>query len=425
MMIMAEIEAGHGCPISMTAAVVPALRHSPELSRNWETRLTSPIYDPRFLPAAEKEGALMGMGMTEKQGGSDVRANTTTAKPEVESWYRITGHKWFTSAPMSDAFLILAQAPAGLSCFFLPRILDDGTVNSIHILRLKDKLGNRSNASAEMEFDNALAYMVGEEARGVATIIEMVNGTRLDCVSGSAGLMRQALTQAAHHVAHRSAFGGLLIDKPAMQMVIADLETEVQAATALMTRLARAFDRADRDETEAAIQRILTPVAKYWVTKRCTPVVREAMECLGGNGYVEDFPVARIFRESPLNAIWEGSGNVIALDVVRVMAKEPDALVALRAELDDSRGKDSTYDAYLDETWRLVDHPQDPEAQARRMTERLAVAAQASLLMDRADEDVVALFLASRVAGDQGAMFGTQPPGPGVANVARMAVPPT
>lgn len=423
MMIMAGVEAGHGCPISMTAAVVPALRHSPELAAVWEPRLTSSAYDPRFLPAGEKDGALMGMGMTEKQGGSDVQANTTTAKPEAEGWYRITGHKWFTSAPMSDAFLILAQAPAGLSCFFLPRILEDGTVNHIHIQRLKDKLGNRSNASAELEFDNAYAYMVGEEGRGVRTIIEMVNGTRLDCVSGSAGLMRQAVMQAAHHVAHRSAFSSLLIDKPAMQMVIADLEVETEAATALMTRLARAFDRAANDGTEAAIQRILTPVAKYWVTKRCTPVVREALECLGGNGYVEEFPLARLYRESPLNAIWEGSGNVIALDVVRVATKEPDALAALREELEAARGTDPTYDAYLDQTWDLVDRPEDPEAQARRVTERLAIATQASLLMDRAAPDVTDVFLSSRVGGDHGGLFGTQVPTAGMESVARKAIP--
>ncbi|MFW5905042.1 MAG: acyl-CoA dehydrogenase family protein, partial [bacterium] len=389
----------------------------------WEPRFTSSVYDPRFLPASEKDGALMGMGMTEKQGGSDVRANSTYAKPEVGPWYRVTGHKWFTSAPMSDAFLILAQAPAGLSCFFLPRILEDGNVNAIYIQRLKDKLGNRSNASAELELDNALAYMVGEEGRGVATIIEMVNGTRLDCVSGSAGLMRQAVMQAAHHVAHRSAFGSLLIDKPAMQMVIADLEVEVEAATALMARLAGSFDRSGGDEKEALLRRILTPVAKYWVTKRCTPVVREALECLGGNGYVEEFPLARIFRESPLNAIWEGSGNVMALDVVRVMTKEPEALAALREELERSRGRDPAYDAHLDGTWALVGDPLDPEAQARRITEDLAVAAQAHLLMESADPDVGDMFLSSRVAGDHRALFGTQPPTSSVESVARRAVP--
>jgi putative acyl-CoA dehydrogenase len=423
MMMMAGVEAGHGCPISMTAAVVPALRHNPEISKQIEPLLTSSIYDPRFIPPAEKDGALMGMGMTEKQGGSDVRANTTVAKPETGDWYRITGHKWFTSAPMSDAFLILAQAPGGLSCFYLPRILDDGTINAIEIQRLKDKLGNRSNASSELEFDNALAIMVGEEGRGVPTIIEMVNGTRLDCVSGSAGLMRQAVMQAAHHVAHRSAFGSLLIEKPAMEMVIADLEIETQAATVLMTRLAGAFDRAGGDEEEAAIKRILTPVAKYWVTKRCSPVVREAMECLGGNGYVEDSILPRIYRESPLNAIWEGSGNVIALDVMRVAAKEPRAVEALRADLNRHAGGDDRLARFVDATFDLLAHPVDPEAQARRITERLGIAAQATLLIERADDEVAEAYLASRVAGDHGAFFGTLPPGPAVSRIAAMAVP--
>ncbi len=425
MMMMAGVETGHGCPISMTAAVVPALRHAADLAKEWEPRLTSSVYDPRFLPAGDKDGALMGMGMTEKQGGSDVRANTTVARPDAGDWFRVTGHKWFTSAPMCDAFLILAQAPAGLSCFFLPRILDDGTINSLTIQRLKDKLGNRSNASAELEFEGALALLVGEEGRGISTIIEMVNGTRLDCVSGSAGLMRQAVMQAAHHVSHRSAFGSLLIDKPAMQMVIADLEVETQAASVLMTRLAGAFDRAGNDETEAAVKRILTPVAKYWVTKRCTPVVREAMECLGGNGYVEESLLPRIFRESPLNAIWEGSGNVIALDVIRVAAKEPAALEALRSELETVKGKDRRFDAHLTATWQLLSQPDDAEAQARRITERLAVATQAALLLERADPAVAEMFLAARVAGDHGGLFGTQPVTEDVATVAAMAVPPT
>ncbi|HSJ34510.1 MAG TPA: acyl-CoA dehydrogenase family protein [Acidimicrobiia bacterium] len=423
MMMMAGVEAGHGCPISMTAAVVPALRHNPEVSKAMEPLLTSSIYDPRFLPPADKDGVLMGMGMTEKQGGSDVRANTTEAKPDVGDWYLITGHKWFTSAPMSDAFLILAQGPAGLTCFYLPRILDDGTVNSIQVLRLKDKLGNRSNASSELEFDNAHALIVGEEGRGVRTIIEMVNGTRLDCVSGSAGLMRQAVMQAAHHVAHRSAFGSKLIDKPAMQMVIADLEVETQAATALMTRLAGAFDRAAGDEEEAAVKRILTPVAKYWVTKRCSPVVREAMECLGGNGYVEESILPRIYRESPLNAIWEGSGNVIALDVMRVAAKEPQAVEALRSELTRQASEDSRLADFVSHTFDLLASPDDPEAQARRITERLAIAVQAALLIERADAAVAEAFLASRVEGDHGSLFGSQPPGPDVPRIASMAVP--
>ncbi len=423
MMMMAGVEAGHGCPISMTASVVPALRHAPHLSREWEPRLTSNRYDPRFLPAEQKDGALMGMGMTEKQGGSDVRANTTVARPAESGWYSITGHKWFTSAPMCDAFLILAQASGGLTCFFLPRHSPEGSVNSIHIQRLKDKVGNRSNASAELEFDDALAYPVGEEGRGVRTIIEMVNGTRLDCVSGATGIMRQAVMQAAHHCSQRSAFGSLLIDKPAMQMVLADLEVEVEAATVLMTRLAGAFDRATGDETEGLIKRILTPVAKYWITKRCTAVVREAMECLGGNGYVEDFPLGRLYRESPLNAIWEGSGNVIALDVIRVATKEPAAVEALREELESQRGQDSIYDEFVDQTWELLSHPTDPEAQARRLTERLALAAQAALLMDRGDEYVATAFISARLGGDQGGLFGTQAVTKAIPGLAQRALP--
>ncbi len=423
MMIMAGVEAGHGCPLSMTAAVVPALRHAPEIAEEWEPRLVSARYDSCFAPADQKTGALMGMGMTEKQGGSDVRTNTTAAAPDHDGWYRITGHKWFTSAPMSDAFLILAQAPGGLSCFFLPRHRPDGTVNEIRILRLKDKLGNRSNASAELEFEAALGHIVGDEGRGVATIIEMVNGTRLDCVSGATGLMRQAVMQAAHHCAHRSAFGARLIDKAAMQMVLADLEVETEAATVLMTRLAGSFDRAADDEHEALVKRILTPVAKYWVTKRCTPVVREAMECLGGNGYIEESLLPRLYRESPLNAIWEGSGNVIALDVIRVAAKDHAALEALRTELEAARGSDPAYDAHLDATWGLIASPLDPEAQARRITERLAVAIQAKLLMERGSEAAATAFVRSRIAGDHGALFGTQPPGQEVAELTLASVP--
>lgn len=425
MMLMAEVEAGHGCPISMTAAAIPALRHSPDIAAVWEPRLTPSVYDPRFIPAADKEAVLIGMGMTEKQGGSDVRAVTTVATPEVGSWYRVTGHKWFVSAPMSDAFLILAQAPGGLSCFLLPRILDDGSINPILIQRLKDKVGNRSNASAEVEFDRALALLVGEEGRGITTIIDMVNVTRLDCVSGSAGLMRQATMRAAHHCAHRLAFGSPLIDKPAMQMVLADLEIETQAAAALMTRLAGAFDRASGDETEEALRRILPPVAKFWVTKRCTSVVREAMECLGGNGYVEESGLPRIYRESPLNAIWEGSGNVIALDVLRVIAREPHALGALRTELEASLGRDPVYDGFLTETWDLVSTPADAEAEARRITSRLAVATQAALLMERGDEAVASTFVASRLGGHHSGLFGTQPFTPATGHIARMAVPVT
>ena len=311
----------------MTTSAVPALRRQPEVAAEWEPRLLARTYDASSLPADKKAGSLVGMGMTEKQGGSDVRANTTVAVPAGPGGpggeYLLTGHKWFTSAPMNDAFLVLAQAAKGLSCFLMPRWAPDGSRNGVHIQRLKDKLGNRSNASAEIELDRAWARMVGEEGRGVATILEMVNVTRLDCVVGSAALMRQAVSQAAHHVAHRRAFGSPLIDMPLMANVVADLEVETQAAEALMVRTAATFDRAASEPGEAALRRVITPVAKYWVTKRCTGVVHESLECLGGNGYVEESIMPRLLRESPLNAIWEGSGNVIALDVLRALRDRP------------------------------------------------------------------------------------------------------
>jgi putative acyl-CoA dehydrogenase len=419
----AQVEAGHGCPISMTSSSLATLHHAPELAAEWEPRLTSRRYDPSFAPAAEKTGALMGMGLTEKQGGSDVRANTTTAEVDGNGAYRITGHKWFISAPMCDAFLILAQAAGGLTCFLLPRWTPDGEANGLFLQRLKDKLGNRSNASAEVEFESAWATRVGEEGRGVRTIIEMVNGTRLDCITGSAGLMRQAVMQAAHHVAHRSAFGARLADQPLMQNVVADLEVEAEAATVLMARVAAAFDAASGDEEEMLLQRILTPVAKYWVTKRCSEAVREAMECLGGNGYVEDSIMPRLYRESPVNAIWEGSGNVIALDVVRVMAREPAALDVLRARLDRHRGVDARLDRYLDDTWRMLDSEAGIEYRARSLTARLAIATQAVLAIEELDPVVAEAFLASRVAAEHGALFGTLPPGLDVADLVRAASP--
>ncbi len=405
-----QMEQGHSCPISMTSSVLPALRANPELSETVEPLITSRTYDPTFRPWWEKPGILMGMGMTEKQGGSDVRTNTTVATPLGGDEYEVTGHKWFTSAPMCDAFLILAQAPGGLTCFFLPRHRPDGSVNAIRIERLKDKLGNRSNASAELEFEGAWVRRVGEEGRGVKTIIEMVNGTRLDCTIGSAAIMRQAVTQAAHHVAHRSAFGATLIDKPLMRAVIADLEVETQAATLMTMRVAAAFDRADRDDTEAHLKRIITPVAKYWVAKRCTPVVREALECLGGNGYVEESMMPRLFRESPLNAVWEGSGNVIALDLLRAMAKEPESVEVFRAEVGEARGTDPRLDAHLDRLDRELTALSDPEREARRLAETMAIALAASLVVRHGSSALVDAYLATRVAGDWGAMFGTLPP---------------
>ncbi|MGW3465238.1 acyl-CoA dehydrogenase family protein, partial [Streptomyces olivaceoviridis] len=342
-LVWTQVEAGTCCPLSMTHAAVPALRADAELAAEWEPRLTSTVYDRELRPAGQKPGALFGMGMTEKQGGSDVRANTTAARPLAEDGtYVLTGHKWFCSAPMSDAFLVLAQAPGGLTCFLVPRVLPDGTRNVFRIQRLKDKLGNRSNASAEVEFDGTWARRVGEEGRGVRTIIGMVAATRLDCALGSAGLMRQAVAQAVHHCAHREAFGGKLVDKPLMRNVLADLALESEAATALALRLAAAWD--DGGEQERAFLRLAVPAAKYWITKRCAPVAVEAAECLGGNGYVEESGLPRLVRESPLNSIWEGAGNVQALDVLRALQREPGALDACLTEIGRAHGADHRLD---------------------------------------------------------------------------------
>ncbi len=421
--MISQVEAGHGCPISMTTSVVPALRVAPELSAAWEPTITSRAYDPRLVPIAEKRGALLGMGMTEKQGGSDVRANTSAAVPVDDAHYRLTGHKWFTSAPMCDAFLVLAQAPGGLTCFLLPRVLDDGTRNGLRLQRLKDKLGNRSNASSEIEFDDAVVHRVGDEGRGVPTIIEMVNHTRLDCVVGSVGLMRQAVAQAGWHVAHRVAFGATLIDKPLMQNVVADLEVEVEVATLVMMRLSGAFDRAALDPAEQALRRLATPVAKYWVTKRCSGVIREALECLGGNGYVEESILPRLFRESPVNAIWEGSGNVIALDVMRALARAPGAADALLADIELAAGADRVLDRAIRDLRDEVADPAGGEAAARRTVERMATTWAASLAIRHGDRDVADAFVASRVGGDHGHLYGTLDPGLPLGRLARRAVP--
>jgi putative acyl-CoA dehydrogenase len=422
-MMISQIEAGHGCPISMTTSVVPALRAQPDLAAAWEPHILSRSYDARLAPLGEKQGALLGMGMTEKQGGSDVRANTTVAAPVADGEYRLTGHKWFTSAPMCDAFLVLAQAPGGLTCFLLPRVLADGTRNVLRIQRLKDKLGNRSNASSEVEFDGTVAFRVGDEGRGVPTIIEMVSHTRLDCVVGAVALMRQAVAQAGWHVEHRAAFGSPLIDKPLMQNVLADLEIEVELATLVMMRLSGAFDRAALDPAERAFQRVATPVAKYWVTKRCTGVVREAMECLGGNGYVEESILPRLFRESPLNAIWEGSGNVIALDVLRALARTPDAADAFLAELELARGADHALDAAIDRVRGDLAELVEPERGARRLVETMAVTWAASLAVRHGDPAVADAAIRARVEGDHGELYGTLSPGLDLAGVARRAVP--
>ncbi|MFI2630700.1 acyl-CoA dehydrogenase family protein [Streptomyces collinus] len=420
--VWTQVEAGNGCPLSMTHAAVPALRTDPELAAEWEPRLTSMVYDQELRPAHSKAGALFGMGMTEKQGGSDVRANTTAARPLAEDGtYELTGHKWFCSAPMSDGFLVLAQAPGGLTCFLVPRVLRDGTRNVFRIQRLKDKLGNRSNASAEVEFDGTWARRVGEEGRGVRTIIEMVAATRLDCVLGSAGLMRQAVAQAVHHCTYREAFGGKLVDKPLMRNVLADLALESEAATALALRLAAAWD--DGGEQERALLRIAVPAAKYWVTKRCPPVAVEAAECLGGNGYVEESPMPRLVRESPLNSIWEGAGNVQALDVLRALQREPGALDAYLREVGQARGADHRLDGAIKDLLTELADLEGVEGRARRLAERLALVLQGSLLVRFAPPQVADAFCAGRFGGDAGAAFGTLPHTLDLASVVERARP--
>ncbi|MFJ8149858.1 acyl-CoA dehydrogenase family protein [Streptomyces sp. NPDC096094] len=431
-----QVEAGNCCPLSMTHAAVPALRADPALAAEWEPRLASRVYDRELRPAHLKAGALFGMGMTEKQGGSDVRANTTSARPLAEDGtYELTGHKWFCSAPMSDGFLVLAQAPGGtaraegngggLTCFLVPRVLADGTRNVFLIQRLKDKLGNRSNASAEVEFAGTWARRVGEEGRGVRTVIDMVAATRLDCVLGSAGLMRQAVAQAVHHSAYREAFGAKLVDQPLMRNVLADLAIESEAATTLAVRLAAAYDAAEGgDERERALLRIAVPVAKYWVTKRCAPVAVEAAECLGGNGYVEESGMPRLVRESPLNSIWEGAGNVQALDVLRALGREPLALDAYLTEVGLARGADHRLDAAIRGLLTELADLGAAEGRARRLAERLALVLQGSLLVRYAPPEVADAFCAGRLGGDGGAAFGTLPPTLDLASVVERARPP-
>ncbi|MET9726066.1 acyl-CoA dehydrogenase family protein [Streptomyces zaomyceticus] len=414
-LVVSQAEAGHGCPLSMTHAAVPALRAEPEVAEVWEPAATSHVYERELRPVAEKPGVLLGMAMTEKQGGSDVKANTTRARPLAAAGeYTLTGHKWFCSAPMSDAFLVLAQAPAGLTCFLVPRVLADGSRNAFALQRLKDKLGNRSNASAEVEFDGTTwARRVGEEGHGLRTIMGMVAATRLDCVLGSAALMRQAVAQAVHHCAYREAFGGPLIEKPLMRNVLADLALESEAATVLGLRLAAAYDAVDAGggdaERERALLRIAVPAAKYWVTKRCTPLVAEALECLGGNGYVEESGMPRLLRESPLNSVWEGSGNIQALDVVRALRTEPAALDALLREVGAARGADHRLDRAIRGLLVELADLEGIEARARRLAERLALVLQGSLLVRWAPPEVADAFCASRLGGDGGAAFGTLP----------------
>jgi putative acyl-CoA dehydrogenase len=421
--VWSQVEGGHGCPVSMTYAAVPALRKQPDLAAEWEPLITTLDYDPGLRPHETKRGVLFGMAMTEKQGGSDVRANTTRATPITGGEYQLTGHKWFCSAPMCDAFLVLAQAPDGLSCFLLPRMLPDGTRNAFHIQRLKDKLGNRSNASSEIELDGATAWLVGEEGNGVRTIIEMVNHTRLDCIIGSASLMRQAVAQATHQAAHRSAFGHLLIDQPLMVNVLADLAIESEATAILMMRLAGALDRA-ADSTEARFRRLALAVSKYWTCKRAIPLVSEALECLGGNGYVEESIMPRLYREAPLNSIWEGSGNVNALDVLRAMGREPETVTAFIAEVEEARGSDARLDRSVVELKKELSNGAAVEAGARRLVERLAITLEGSLLVRYGDPAVADAFCASRLGGDWGHSFGTLPQGLELASIVQRHRPP-
>ncbi|UER54766.1 DNA alkylation response protein [Kineosporiaceae bacterium SCSIO 59966] len=416
-MLFAQVEPGHACPVSMTHAAVPSLERAPDLAREWVPRLLRRDYDPTLH--ADKPSAMVGMAMTEKQGGSDVRANTTAATPVGDQMWQLTGHKWFCSAPMSDAFLVLAQAPGGLSCFLLPRVLPDGTRNAFLIQRLKDKLGNRSNASAEVEFAGTLAWLVGEQGHGVRTIIEMVDRTRLDNVYGAAAGMRQSVAEALWHVRHRAAFGAHLVDQPAMTAVVADLALESEAATATALRLARAHD-ADASEAEVAFRRLATPVAKYWVTKRGPEHAYEAMECLGGNGYTEDFPLARRYREQPVMAIWEGSGNVIALDVLRAMVRQPETIDAFDAEVSLAAGAHPLLDAHLKDTRRLVGEVTarlraggtDAAAPlARQLVADLALALQASLLVRTAPAPVAETFIGTRLGEHRGHLYGVLPAG--------------
>jgi len=407
----------------MTYAAVPALRQQTDLAKQWEPLMTTLEYDPGLRTASNKRGVLFGMAMTERQGGSDVRTNTTRAVATgSDGEHLLTGAKWFCSAPMCDAFLVLAQAPRGQSCFLLPRVLPDGTRNRFHIQRLKDKLGNRSNASSEIELDEAWAVMVGEEGRGVRTIIEMVNHTRLDCVIGSASLMRQAVAQATHHTAHRRAFGKLLSEQPLMVNVLADLAVESEAATILMMRLAGAFDRAP-DPVEARFRRLALAVAKYWTCKRAIAVAAEALECHGGNGYVEESILPRLYREAPLNSIWEGSGNVNALDVLRAMAREPESVEAFFTEV--QQASDARLNRSISQLRREITDSTDPESRARRIVERMAVVLQGSLLLRFGDPATAEAFCASRLGGDWGHSFGTLPPGTEFASIVERHRPAT
>ncbi len=402
-----QAEAGTGCPLTMTHSAIPAIRHEASVAKDWVPKIVASQYDPRVLPFAQKTAVTIGMGMTEKQGGSDVRANTTRAYLQPDGSYEIVGHKWFFSAPMCDAWLVLAYTDAGLGCFLMPKLRPDGSRNAIRIQRLKDKLGDWSNASSEVEFHGAWAQRVGGEGRGVATILEMVSLTRLDCMIGSSALMRQAVVQALHHTQHRKAFGKLLIDQPLMRNVLADLALDSEACTALTLRVARAVDASPRDPNEAAFARIATAIGKYWICKRCPPLVNEAQECLGGMGYVEESNLPRLYRQAPLNSIWEGSGNIQCLDVLRALSKSPETREALFAELMSARGGHADLDREI--TWlnSALDDVSTLELRSRIVGERIALALQAAILVKTGNTALSDTFCASRLGGEHGLNYGT------------------
>ncbi len=407
--LLTQPEQGFCCPLVMTHAAVPALRHAPEIAREWEPRILSDEYDPRGIPAAEKTGATIGMAMTEKQGGSDVRANATRAEADGDG-HRLIGHKWFCSAPMSDAFLTLAREDAGLSCFLVPRWTPDGERNRIFIQRLKDKCGNRANASAEIEYHRAWAQPIGELGQGVRTIIDMVHQTRLDAATAPVGMMRQALVQALHHARHRRAFGAPLAAQPLMQAVLADLALEVEAGAALVFRVAEAFDRGEEDEQQRLFARIATAVTKYWTNKRAPQAIYEAMECLGGSGYVEESILPRLYREAPVNSIWEGSGNIMCLDVLRAMQKAPETVPAFLGEVELARGGHRLLDAALDRLRAELQNPEDAERRARRVTGLMALTLQASLLVRQAPSAIAHAFCVARLGPDAATIYGALPP---------------
>lgn len=405
----AQAESGTGCPLTMTHAAVPTLRHAPQLASAWLPKITATDYDPRLLPFAQKNACTIGMGMTEKQGGSDVRANSSFAERQSDGSYRIVGHKWFFSAPMSDAWLVLAYTEAGITCFLMPKLLPDGARNAIHIQRLKDKLGDWSNASSEVEFHGAWAQRVGDEGRGVATILEMVALTRLDCMIGSSALMRQATVQAIHHTQHRHSFGKRLADHALMRNVLADLALESEASVALTMRVARAVDASARDASEAALARIATAIGKYWICKRAPPMVNEAQECLGGAGYIEESNLARLYRQAPLNSIWEGCGNIQCLDVLRALHKEPETRDALFDELELARGGHPDLDQEIRWLTTALGDRNTLELRSRLVVERMALALQAATLIQAGQREVADTFCATRLGGEHGLNYGTLP----------------